>query len=94
MSDIIYSALEQSCNVLNYTKLSELVDPQKEWGPGVSRGFFCLLPLIFMAQRGKMKCLDSLRPQEVDLVESHSKAGMRRNRFHSLGHMDISTLFL
>lgn len=25
VSDIIYSTLEQSCNVLNYTKLSELV---------------------------------------------------------------------
>lgn len=29
VSDIIYSTLEQSCNVLNYTKLSELV-AQKE----------------------------------------------------------------
>lgn len=30
VSDIVYSALEQSCNVLNYTKLSELVVQKKE----------------------------------------------------------------
>lgn len=33
VSDIIYSTLEQSCNVLNYTKLSELVAQKESKGP-------------------------------------------------------------
>lgn len=33
VSDIIYSTLEQSCNVLNYNKLSELVAKKESNGP-------------------------------------------------------------
>lgn len=53
-----------------------------------------MLPVVFTAQWEEMKCLDSLRPSVVDLVESHSKAAMKRDGVHSLGHVDISTLLM
>lgn len=42
VSDIIYSTLEQSCNVLNYIKLSELVAKKEPNGP---RGIMSVLLL-------------------------------------------------
>lgn len=43
VSDIIYSTLERSCNVLNYTKLSELVAKNESNRP---KGIMSVLLLV------------------------------------------------
>lgn len=60
--DIIYGTLEQSCNVLNYTKLSELVaNKEHQKGPGITGLFWPASASVSFFEGGKFFCFCPFR---------------------------------
>lgn len=90
-----YSTLEQSCNVLNYTNLSELVAKKETNRPvsimSVLLTTCCLSSSLLQGKKWSFLILKDLKWRE-DLVKSYNRPGISVNGFNSLKVVEVYKL--